>query len=129
MIYLKKKKYYKEDTFMYCSNCGQEISNGSTICPTCGVIIGNQNQGTQQQMSFDVKTTPQKLGLLTGLCIAAIILCWPAAVFGFIRRGQALKAGSVQEANRIVNQSIKVVVIWVIVALVVGFVLGFIGAL
>lgn len=43
---------------MYCRNCGKEIDNNATYCPTCGVSTGiEQKAATVQQPVVNVYNT------------------------------------------------------------------------
>lgn len=121
---------------MYCIHCGQQINESNIFCPGCGARLETSPsadpalQTLYQQPAYHTqKMKPDKLGLLTASCVAAIFLCWPAAVYGFVQRHSAMKETSLQEANMTVERAIKGIWIWILVACIIGFVIGFIGAL
>lgn len=116
---------------MYCQNCGKQIADGSMFCPICGTKL-NTTFSTETEKPFYSQSqpsymheTPEKLGTLTFWCWAAIALCWPAAIYGFIQRGKAKNAVSIQEANCIVEQTIKGLKMWCLICFAVGLLLGF----
>lgn len=107
---------------MYCHHCGHQISDGNLFCPQCGTRQNSpqQNQTANVQFNQHQQTgyreinhgTPERLGTLTAWCILSIFLCWPAAIYGWVKRSKAKKAATLEEANAIVAATIKGLEIW-----------------
>lgn len=112
---------------MFCPKCGNRLGDDAVFCSECGTRIVNSNQmiNTSNLVTTHIKEPPANLGWLTLLCTISIILCWPAAIYGFIQRSKAAKAETTEEANVIVNATIKGILIWNGVAFAIGFFAAF----
>ena len=87
---------------MFCSRCGQTLSAGATVCPSCGQQAALANAGTpglppQTLTGAPVSAPPQKT---SGLAIASLVLgiflffplSIPAIVLGHIALSQIKKS-------------------------------------
>jgi hypothetical protein len=59
--YIKQIQLKKGEIYMFCSNCGKPITEGSLFCENCGASVGNQQQPIQPQPQYQqsVQMQPQ----------------------------------------------------------------------
>lgn len=133
---------------MFCAYCGKQLADTTQFCPECGMKVATrdsqtynqsnqmQNQNYQQEKNVNQDdqqnsgsnyaktiTKPKNYGILTLVCIASIVLCIPAAAYGFMMRSKVMKCSTQQEADEMTSKTIRAVLIWWAVAFVAGFIL------
>ena len=67
---------------MYCKNCGKEIADNATYCPTCGVSTGVPQHAAQQPVINVINNIP---GYIHKKNWVAFFLCLFLGEFGFHR--------------------------------------------
>lgn len=48
---LPEMKSYREETIMFCPNCGKEIKNPKAFCPACGTSLEKYKAAFSQEMT------------------------------------------------------------------------------
>jgi DNA-directed RNA polymerase subunit RPC12/RpoP len=56
-LYRKDGRVIKRDLVIFCQKCGSEIAEGGAFCPTCGTLVGQVTQGTNQPIIVNVVNT------------------------------------------------------------------------
>ena len=70
----------------FCSNCGKEIPENSTFCPSCGTTIGGTNPNPNQNYNSNMNTNAPVLEYrdIAIAIILSIVTCGIYAIFWII---------------------------------------------
>ena len=70
----------------FCSNCGKEIPENSTFCPSCGTAIGGTNSNPNQNYNSNMNTNAPVLEYrdIAIAIILSIVTCGIYAIFWII---------------------------------------------
>ena len=91
---------------MFCTNCGQRLTDDAKHCPNCGVLIvreeaaGSSNAQSQEKKAYsdsgysydEFKREEKVLAIVRAVCCCAPFIGLPCAIIGIIFAAKGMKS-------------------------------------